>query len=146
MWGLSHVHDALIFMERCVPWQKMVRLLNTLSRSGVVDSRVQPDEFPPQHRTACRFPEDCPVRRLIWSRYYVPADFFEGQILDEDEQGHSLPIQVRWGALQSMTLAGVRHAIARYAYTATECLRSLQSLASWPVSGSAPLRTMIRSQ
>ena len=31
------------------------------------------------------------MRGLVWSPYYLPADFFKGQVVDEDERTLELP-------------------------------------------------------
>ncbi|KIX09915.1 uncharacterized protein Z518_00996 [Rhinocladiella mackenziei CBS 650.93] len=92
LWSLSYVPGALIYLENYVPWTKIVLSLNTLSRSGVVDARIESTEFPQQQSgTGRQLPEDFPMRGLIWASYYFPSDFFEGQVVDEDERTLELP-------------------------------------------------------
>ena len=92
LWSLSYVPGALIYLENYVPWEKLVLSLNTLSRSGVVDARVEGKDFPQQQSgTGRQLPEDFPMRGLVWAPYYFPSDFFEGQVVDEDERTLELP-------------------------------------------------------
>ena len=92
LWSLSYVPGALIYLEKYVPWAKLVLFLNTLSRSGVVDARVESKEFPQQQSgTGRQLPEDFPMRGLVWAPYYFPSPFFAGQVVDEDERTLELP-------------------------------------------------------
>ncbi|EXJ83887.1 hypothetical protein A1O1_07516 [Capronia coronata CBS 617.96] len=92
IWSLSYVPGALIYLERYIPWGRLALCLNTLSRSGVVDARFEAKEFP-QHQsgTGRQLPEDFLIRGFEWAYYYFPADFFEGQVVDEDERTLELP-------------------------------------------------------
>jgi hypothetical protein len=38
-----------------------------------------------------QLPEDFVTRGLVWSPYYLADDFFEGQVVDEDERTLELP-------------------------------------------------------
>lgn len=114
LWSLSYVPGALIYVENYVPWERLVLSLNTLSRSGVVDARVESKEFPQQQSgTGRQLPEDFPMRGLIWAPYYFPADFFEGQVVDEDERTLELPSHAAPRAERCLWL-GVRLASVRW--------------------------------
>ncbi|EXJ72388.1 uncharacterized protein A1O5_04892 [Cladophialophora psammophila CBS 110553] len=92
LWSLSYVPGALIYVENFVPWELLVVALNSLSRSGVFDAHVESKEFPQQQSgTGRQLPEDFPIRGLVWAPYYFPSDFFEGQVVDEDERSLELP-------------------------------------------------------
>ncbi|EXJ62667.1 hypothetical protein A1O7_03105 [Cladophialophora yegresii CBS 114405] len=92
LWSLSYVPGGLIYLENDIPWAKLVLSLNTLSRSGVVDARVESSEFPQQQSgTGRQLPEDFLIRGLVWAPFYFPPDFFEGQVVDEDERTLELP-------------------------------------------------------
>ncbi|KIW27399.1 hypothetical protein, variant 1 [Cladophialophora immunda] len=92
LWSLSYVPGALIYVENYVPWSVLVLSLNSLSRSGVVDAHVESKEFPQQQSgTGRQLPEDFPIRGLVWAPYYFPSDFFEGDVVDEDERALELP-------------------------------------------------------
>ena len=41
--------------------------------------------------TGRQLPEDFVIRGLIWAQHYFPADFFGGQLVDEDERTLELP-------------------------------------------------------
>ena len=108
LWSLSFVPGALFYLESYVPWAKLVTFLNTLGRSGVYDAQVESAEFP-QSRSGVgqQFPEDFPIRGLIWSYFYYPQDFFTGQIVDEDERALELPSHALMRAERCLWL-GVR--------------------------------------
>ena len=92
LWSLSYVPGALIYLENYVPWAEIALALNTLSRSGVVDARVEAKDFPQQQSgTGRQLPEDFPIRGLVWAPYYFLPNFFEGQVVDEDERTLELP-------------------------------------------------------
>lgn len=92
IWSASYVPGALVYLENYVPWGKLVLSLNTLSRSGVSDNRIEAKEFPQQQSgTGRQLPEDFLIRGLVWSSYYFPADFFDGQVVDEDERTLEMP-------------------------------------------------------
>lgn len=125
LWGLSYVPGALFYVESYVPWAKIVLSLNTLSRSGVVDARVESKEFPQQQSGIGRqLPEDFPMRGLIWASYYYPDDFFEGQVVDEDERtlerpSHAAPRAERCLWL-GMRLTSVSEAVTGFTANATD--------------------------
>jgi len=90
--SLAYVPGALEYMECHVPWERLAVFLNTLGRSGVVDSHVEGSDFPLSlSGTGRQLPEDFVMRGLVWSPNYLPADFFEGQVVDEDERTLELP-------------------------------------------------------
>jgi Est1 DNA/RNA binding domain len=90
--SLASVPGALEYVEGHVPWEKLVVFLNTLGRSGVVDAHVEGSDFPQSlSGTGRQLPEDFVMRGLVWSPYYLPAGFFEGQVVDEDERTLELP-------------------------------------------------------
>jgi hypothetical protein len=92
LWSLSYVPGGLIYLENDIPWAKLVLSLNTLSRSGVVDARVESSGFPQQQSgTGRQLPEDFLIRGLVWAPFYFPPDFFEGEVVDEDERTLELP-------------------------------------------------------
>lgn len=92
IWSSSYVPGALAYLENYVPWAKLVLSLNTLSRSGVSDNRIEANEFPQQQSgTGRQLPEDFLIRGLVWSSYYFPGDFFDGQVVDEDERTLEMP-------------------------------------------------------
>jgi len=119
IWSLSYVPGALIYLENYVPWAGLVLSLNTLSRAGVSDNRVEAEEFPQQQSgTGRQLPEDFHIRGLVWSPYYFPADFFDGQVVDEDErtlemQSHAAPRAERYLWL-GHKLASVRFIVVIY--------------------------------
>ena len=90
--SLAYVPDALLFVEREVPWESVVTFLNTLGRSGAVESRFEGPAFPqPLSGTGRQLPEDFIMRGLVWANHYFPSGFFEGQVVDEDERSLELP-------------------------------------------------------
>jgi hypothetical protein len=92
LFGLAFVPNALTYVEGCVPWEDIIVFLNTLGRSGVVEARFEGTDFP-QHMsgTGLQLPEDFVMRGLNWAQHYFPAEFFSGQIVDEDERNLELP-------------------------------------------------------
>ncbi|KIW20541.1 hypothetical protein PV08_01116 [Exophiala spinifera] len=92
LWSLSYFPEGFIYLENYVPWDKLVLSLNSISRSGVVDNKVEFPIFPPQQSgTGRQLPEDFLMRGFQWSQHYYPADFFEGQVTDEDDRTLELP-------------------------------------------------------
>jgi hypothetical protein len=75
------------YVEGCVPWEDITIFVNTLGRSGVVEARFEGTEFPQQMSgTGRQLPEDFVMRGLIWAQHYFPADFFNGQVVGDDER------------------------------------------------------------
>jgi hypothetical protein len=92
LFGLAFVPNALTYVEGLIPWENITIFLNTLGRSGVVESRFEGTDFPQQMSgTGRQLPEDFVMRGLIWAQHYFPVDFFGGQIVDEDERNLELP-------------------------------------------------------
>ena len=92
IWSSTYVPGALIYLEHYVPWAALVLSLNTLSRYGVSDHGIEAKEFPQQQSgTGRQLPEDFLMRGLVWSLYYFPSDFFDGQVVDEDERTLEMP-------------------------------------------------------
>jgi hypothetical protein len=92
LWSLAHVPGALQYVQGHIPFDGLVNFLNTLGRSGVDESHVVGDEFPQQlSGTGRQLPEDFPMRGLVWAPRYYPANFFQGQVVDEDERTLDLP-------------------------------------------------------
>ncbi|KAK5241547.1 hypothetical protein LTS06_012037, partial [Exophiala xenobiotica] len=93
LWSLSYVPGALVYLENYVPWSKLVLLLNSMNRSGVVDARVESRDFPQQQSgTGRQLPEDFLMRGFKWSdQHYYSSHFFEGQVVDEDDRTLELP-------------------------------------------------------
>ncbi len=90
--SLAFVPEALLFVEGQVPWESIVTFLNTLGRSGAVESRFEGSAFPqPLSGTGRQLPEDFIMRGLVWAKHYFPSGFFEGQVVDEDERTLELP-------------------------------------------------------
>ena len=92
LFGLAFVPNALTYVEGYIPWENITIFLNTLGRSGVVESRFEDRDFPQQMSgTGRQLPEDFLMRGLVWAQHYFPPDFFSGQIVDEDERNLELP-------------------------------------------------------
>ena len=92
IWSLSYIPGALVHVEQYIPWDSIILCLNTLSRSGVSDLRVESEEFPQQQSgTGLQLPEDFVIRGLVWAPYYFPEDFFKVSTVDEDERTLELP-------------------------------------------------------
>jgi hypothetical protein len=119
LFGLAFVPNALIYVEGHVPWENIAIFLNTLGRSGVVEAHFEDADFPQQMSgTGRQLPEDFVMRGLLWAQNYFPADFFGGQIVDEDERNLELPSHAApraerclWLGVQ---LASVSHGIVVY--------------------------------
>jgi hypothetical protein len=92
LFGLCFIPYALVYAESCVPWEDIAIFLSTLGRSGVIEAHFESTDFPQQMSgTGRQLPEDFVMRGLIWAQHYFPADFFNGQIVDEDERNLELP-------------------------------------------------------
>ncbi|OAP54120.1 hypothetical protein AYL99_11655 [Fonsecaea erecta] len=87
--AITIVAGALIYVENHVPWTVLVLFLNSLSRSGVTDALVESKEFP--RSSFKQLPEDFPIRGLVWAPYYFPSNFFEGEVVDQDDRALELP-------------------------------------------------------
>jgi hypothetical protein len=91
LYSLSFVPEALLYVEAIFPWMSLALFLNTLGRSGAVDARFEGTEFPmPLSGTGRQLPEDFTLRGLAWAKHFYPADFFESQVVDEDERALEL--------------------------------------------------------
>ncbi|KAK4946250.1 hypothetical protein LTR10_014762 [Elasticomyces elasticus] len=114
LWSLSYVPGALVYLENYVPWAQLVKALNSISRSGVADATVESSNFPQQKSGVGRqLPEDFPMRGLKWSAGYVyPPDYFEGEVVDEDDRTLELPSHAAPRAERCLWL-GVRLASLR---------------------------------
>lgn len=57
----------------------------------MVEIHFEGTDFPQQMSgTGRHLPEDFIMRGLIWVQRYFPADFFGGQVVDEDERNPEL--------------------------------------------------------
>lgn len=111
LFGLALVSDALTYVEGHVPWKWITIFLNTLGRSGVVEARFESPDFPQQMTgTGRQLPEDFKLRGLIWAQHYFPVDFFNGQVVDEEERNLELPSHAAPRAERCLWL-GVRLAL-----------------------------------
>jgi hypothetical protein len=92
LFGLAFIPNALLYVEGCIPWENITVFLNTLGRSGVVESRFESEDFPQQlSGTGRQLPEDFVMRGLIWTQQCFLAQFFDSQIVDDDERNLELP-------------------------------------------------------
>lgn len=115
LWSLSYVPGALLYLEGYVPWKQLALSLNSISRSGVSDATIESSEFPQQKSGVGRqLPEDFPMRGLKWSGYVYPPDFFEGEVVDEDDRTLELPSHAAPRAERCLWL-GVRLASVSHA-------------------------------
>ena len=93
--SMAHVPHALPYIERNVPWESIVTFLNTLDRSGVVESRFEGSAFPrPLSGIGQQLSEDFILRGLVWAKDYFPTGYFQGQVVDEDGRTQELPDHV----------------------------------------------------
>jgi hypothetical protein len=91
LYSLSFVPDALLYVEAICPWTSLALFLNTLGRSGTVETRFEGSEFPmPLSGLGRQLLEDFTMRGLAWAKYFYPPGFFEGQVVDEDERALEL--------------------------------------------------------
>lgn len=92
LWSLAYLPGGLMYIESYVPWMRVITFLNTLSRSGISEERVEANMFPqPISGTGRQLPEDFPMRGLIWAQYVFPVAFFRHSVTDEDERMLELP-------------------------------------------------------
>jgi hypothetical protein len=92
LFGLAFVPNALTYIENHIPWEDITIFLNTLGRADVVASQFEGTEFPQRMSgTGRQLPEDFVMRGLIWAQSYFPDNFFNGQLVDEDERDLELP-------------------------------------------------------
>jgi hypothetical protein len=114
LFGLAFIPNALLYVEGFVLWEAITIFLNTLGRSGVVESRFESEDFPQQlSGTGRQLPEDFVTRGLIWAQNYFPNQFSGGQIVDEDERNLELPSHAAPRAERCLWL-GVRLASVSY--------------------------------
>ena len=126
--SVAYVPKAGLYIEGQVPWESIMTFLNTVGRSGVVESRVEGSTFPqPLSGTGRQLPEDFIMRGLVWAKHYFPSGFFEGQVVDEDER--TLELSRRKKACGPMSLAADDGAArGSYGYRAATCERVLHIL------------------
>lgn len=88
LYGLTWIPGASVYVEACIPWQSVVKFLNTVGRSGVSYENVEGKEFPKSYGGSKRqLIEDFVMRGLMVMTYYYNADFFQKEdLLDEDER------------------------------------------------------------
>ena len=109
--ALSYVPGALVYIERCLPWDGIVQFLNTVGRSGVSYDIVEANDFPKTFggsNNKRQLPEDFVMRGLMALTWYYKPGFFElDQLVDEDERlleqpSHQAPRVERclWSAIQ----------------------------------------------
>jgi hypothetical protein len=90
LFGLAFVPNALTYVEGHIPWESIAAFLNTLGHTGVAE--FEGIEFPQRvSGTGRQLPEDFIMRGLVWAQNYFPRDFFNGQVVDEDERNLELP-------------------------------------------------------
>ena len=118
LYNLTFIPGALLFIEAQVPWESIVIFLNTIGRSGAVESRFESPAFPQSlSGTGRQLPEDFIMRGLVWAKYYFFSGFFEGQVVDEDERTLELPSHAGPRAERCLwlgiSLASVCHTLLR---------------------------------
>jgi len=85
--------------------------------------------------TGRQLPEDFVMRGLIWAQHYFPAEFFGGQIVDEDERNLELPSHAAPRAERCLWLGVQLASLNRYMhydshskqFSTTHFARSLES-------------------
>lgn len=88
LWSLALVPETMRYIESDVPWSGIERFLNSLTRQGMSESRIQSEEFP---KPGTILPEDYLMRGQIWSECYYPEKFFDNSPIDIDERPLELP-------------------------------------------------------
>ena len=92
LWSLAYLPGGLAYIEAYVPWMRIITFLNTLSRAGVSEERVQSEKFPePMDGTGRHLPEDFLMRGVIWAQYVFPVAFFRQFVTYQDERHLKLP-------------------------------------------------------
>jgi hypothetical protein len=92
LFSLAFAPNTLIYIEGCIPWEGITIFLNTLGRSGVIDTHFEDTDFPQSSSgTGRQLPEDFIMRGLIWALYYFPINFFNSQLIKQDERSLELP-------------------------------------------------------
>ncbi|KAJ9663494.1 hypothetical protein H2198_000760 [Neophaeococcomyces mojaviensis] len=87
--ALTWIPGASVYIEACIPWEKVVQFLNTVGRSGVSYDNVESDTFPKSYGGGNKrqLVEDFAMRGLMLMAYYYPKKFFEKEgLVDEDER------------------------------------------------------------
>lgn len=86
--GLTWFPGASIYIERAIPWQQLVQFLNTIARSNNISFQViQSDWFPRTFGGNGRqLPEEFMMRGLHVMPCFFPSDWFQVQLVDEDER------------------------------------------------------------
>ena len=92
LWSLCHIPGAVEYVEQYIPWEQLATFLNTLGRSGIVEANIERPSFPPTiSGTGPQLPEDFAMRGWLWTQFYHPVGFFEGQVVDEEERALEPP-------------------------------------------------------
>lgn len=87
--ALTWIPGASVFIEECIPWEKLAQFLNTVRRSGVSYDNIESNVFPKSYGGGNKrqLVEDFAMRGLMLMAYYYPIDFFgEEGLVDEDER------------------------------------------------------------
>ena len=129
LFGLAFVPNALLYIEGCIPWESVTIFLNMLGRSSVVESCFEAVDLLQQMSGKGRqLPEGFVMRGLIWVQHYFPADFFVGQVVDEDERNLEFPSHAAPRVERCLWNLGSIHGSHRsrllklYLYAHIECL------------------------
>lgn len=88
LYAYTWIPGASVYLEKIIPWTKIVEFLNTVGRSGVNYENVEGDDFPKSFGgTKRQLPEDFVMRGLMSMATYYPAGFFDkDELVDEDER------------------------------------------------------------
>ena len=85
--ALTWIPGASVYIEECIPWEKLAQFLNTVGRSGVSYDNIESNVFPKSYGGGNKrqLVEDFAMRGLMLMTYYYPSDFFEKEgLVDED--------------------------------------------------------------
>ncbi|KAG5292959.1 hypothetical protein I7I48_05201 [Histoplasma ohiense] len=87
IWSLALVPDAMICVEREIPWRKITKFLNSLDQDYASILRLESTNFPIYDQTQyCQIPDDFSIRGQIWSQGIYPDNFFLDP-LPKDDRG-----------------------------------------------------------
>ncbi len=92
LWSLVIVEKAMKYVERDVPWEDICSFLNTLARPEAMTPRVWGEGFPKSSDGVGRpLPEDFVLRGQLYSQDYLPGNWFQEAMIDDEERALELP-------------------------------------------------------
>ncbi|KAI2637880.1 hypothetical protein GGS26DRAFT_588249 [Hypomontagnella submonticulosa] len=90
---LTHYPNAMLLVEKTIPWKLISLQLNSLLLSYRDHDRIHDEQFPRQDKELAPrpVPEDFAMKGLVWVEKYFPGDWFSNDKIDDDEKQFEVP-------------------------------------------------------